>query len=557
MAEDYSGEDTIFMLANLHLANNELRMFRVQNAEDGTNLEADLTPGKGRMVFFEDHLWLHDGTQWVQVGDSVILKAYQTRDEKGQPNGYAGLDENREVAVEFLPTGNYDGRLPVLKGEIRDGQSIRFSDEVGGFVAFEISTLYTYRGTCSSVELDLIVNPRIGDVWNLTDDRVWNGHNYVAGTSWAWEGTEWEPLAGSLDLSGYQLISNMAFSITSPDNVTYPSTMAVADYVEAKKTPIITSWGDESNLNVPSASLVKSSLDRKTDITMAIPLWSEQETYMVGSTATRGQALYISIQPDNVGHDPLTDTASDWWIPIQTEADLAVGSVRTVTHLIGNDTDTSYEIYHGFNSWNVFVTARTNSEPSRIIHVDTEIIDANQITVHFTNPPGSVGYMVTVMAVTGASGGDTMVYTQTEPKSEWYINHNWGTWCIVQVYGSDGDQLMADVVQSQDLNSVRIGFGSAKTGSVILASGGSFDNVSTLSGAGRAKTVKLGNARMVRLSEASGTWVIEHNKGRLVLVQMYGTDGDEIRAEVIQDMQTLNSVTIRFTRQVSGTAVII
>ena len=149
------------------------------------------------------------------------------------------------------------------------------------------------------------------------------------------------------------------------------------------------------------------------------------------------------------------------------------------------------------------------------------------------------------------------LFTQTEAATEWNVAHNWGTWCIVQTYGSDGDQLMADVVQSQDLNSVKIGFGSAKTGSAVLISGGSFDNVNTLSGTGRAKRVSLGAARMLRLNEASGTWVVQHDKGRLVVVQVYDQSGNEIKADVIQDMTTLNSVTIRFSRAVSGTAVIV
>lgn len=542
---------TKHIMAKLDLHNQQVKRFAVDNS-DGLP-----TGVPGQLVFRQEHLWLYDGELWVQVSDSVILEDYQTRDEKDTAGGYLGIGENGKVDVQFIPTGNYGGQLPLLKGEIRDGQSIRFSQEDGGFVAFEVSTLYTYRGTCSSAELDLITDPLVGDVWNLTDDRVWKGHNYNAGTSWAWEGTEWEPLAGSLDLSGYQLISNMVSNLSSPNSDTYPSTIAVTDYVRAQKTPVITQWGSESDLSVPSSKLVKTSLDRKTDITMAIPPWSQDETYMVGSTATRGQALYISVQPDNIGHDPLTDVASDWWVPIQTEADLAVGSVRTVTHLIGNDTDTEYEIYHGFNSWNVFVSARTNTEPSVLVDTRVEVIDPNQIHVIFKHPPGETGYMVTVMAVTAASGGDTMVFTQTEAATEWNVAHNWGTWCIVQTYGSDGDQLMADVVQSQDLNSVKIGFGSAKTGSAVLISGGSFDHVNTLSGTGRAKRVSLGSARMLRLNEASGTWVVQHDKGRLVVVQVYDQSGNEIKADVIQDMTTLNSVTIRFSRAVSGTAVIV
>lgn len=557
MPDKYTGDDTIIMLANLHLANNEIRTFRVQNISSDESLDS-LTKGTGRLVFREGHLWLYDGEYWIQVGDSVILRQYQTRDEKDQPGGYLGIGEDGKVDVQFIPTGNYEGQLPILKGEIRDGQSIRFSDEAGGFVAFDIGTLYTFKGTCSSADLDLIDDPRIGDVWNLSDDRVWQGHNYTAGTSWAWEGTEWEPLAGALDLSGYQLISNMVSTMANPNGITYPSTIAVRDYVQNEKTPVITSWGTETDTSVPSSKLVKDSLDRKTDLTMAVPAWSESETYSVGSTVVRQQSIYISIQDANIDVDPLTDTPGDWWVPVQTASDLAVGSVRSLTSFIGNGTDTVYEIYHGFNTWNLFVTARTNASPSHIVGVVTEVIDANQVRIHTTSPPGTTGLIVTVMAVTEASAGDMLVYSQTEPANEWRVQHNFGTWAFVQVYSSDGNQLMADVVQSQDLNSVKIGFGSAKTGMVVLASAGSYNNeTSELSGTGHGKVVKLGAARMLRLNEASGTWHVQHDKGRLVLVQVYGTDGDEIKADVVQDMSTLNSVTIRFSRTVSGTAVIL
>ena len=174
---------TKHIMAKLDLHNQQLKRFAVDNSDD-------LPTGvPGQLVFRQEHLWLYDGELWVQVSDSVILQDYQTRDEKDQAGGYLGIGENGKVSVGFIPTGNYPNQLPLLKAEIRDGQSIRFSQEDGGFVAFDVSRLYTYRGTCSSAELDLITDPLVGDVWNLTDDRVWRGHNYTAGTSWAWEGT--------------------------------------------------------------------------------------------------------------------------------------------------------------------------------------------------------------------------------------------------------------------------------------------------------------------------------------------------------------------------------
>lgn len=539
--------------AKLNLHGNQLKDFAVDNVDE---LPMGTT---GQLVFFENHLWLYDDTDWIQVSDSVILTVYQTRDEKDKAGGYLGIGEDGKVDVQFIPTGVERNTLPLLKGTILDGQSIKFSQEAGGFVAFDIGTLYTYKGTCTSAELDLIEDQRVGDVWNLTDARVWQGHNYVAGTSWAWEGTEWEPLAGALDLSGYQTIENMVSSLSNPNSTTYPSTIAVTDYVTANRTPVINDWASASTTNVPSASLVQTALDRKTDMTMAIPAWDSATVYANASTVIREQTLYISIQPANLNHDPVEDTAAEWWMPIQGGGGAGGGgNVRCVSHFIGNDTDTIYEVYHGFMTQNVFVSVRTNASPSRIVDVQTELLSNVRIRLTFTSPPGSSGAVVSIMAVTEASGGDTMVYTQSEASDSWDIQHDFGTWCFIQVYGEDGDQKMADVVQSSDLNSVTVSFGSPTTGSVVIASAGSAVASETLSGegAGRTRTVKLGDARMLSLENASGEWVIEHGKGRLVLVQVYGTNGDEIKADVIQDMQTLNSVTIRFSRAVSGTAVI-
>lgn len=61
------------------------------------------------------------------------------------------------------------------------------------------SRVLTYMGTKQTyAELPATGNTD-GDVWNVVEA---NG-NIPAGTNYAWDGTQWDPLGGTVDLSGY------------------------------------------------------------------------------------------------------------------------------------------------------------------------------------------------------------------------------------------------------------------------------------------------------------------------------------------------------------------
>ena len=62
----------------------------------------------------------------------------------------------------------------------------------------KVSKVYRYKGSRAYAALPTTGNV-IGDVWNVTDA---NG-NFPAGTNYAWTGTEWDALGGSVDLTPY------------------------------------------------------------------------------------------------------------------------------------------------------------------------------------------------------------------------------------------------------------------------------------------------------------------------------------------------------------------
>ena len=57
-------------------------------------------------------------------------------------------------------------------------------------------------------------------------------------------------------------------------------------------------------------------------------------------------------------------------------------------------------------------------------------------------------------------------------------------------------------------------------------------------------------------SEASDAWVINHGLGKLVTVQTMTTDGVQVFGTVEWDLDSLDSVTVRFSEPVQGTAII-
>lgn len=56
---------------------------------------------------------------------------------------------------------------------------------------------FTYQGTCKYE--DLPSSKSVGDVWNIEDEFIFDGHTYPPGTNVAWNGKEWDPQGGFID----------------------------------------------------------------------------------------------------------------------------------------------------------------------------------------------------------------------------------------------------------------------------------------------------------------------------------------------------------------------
>lgn len=101
----------------------------------------------------------------------------------------AGNAEQVEV-VDNLTSDAADKALSAKQGKVLMG-------EIDGVKA-KLVNIYTYKGSKEKYA-DLPTDAVAGDVWNVAEAH--EGH--PAGTNYAWTGSAWDALAGSIDLSNY------------------------------------------------------------------------------------------------------------------------------------------------------------------------------------------------------------------------------------------------------------------------------------------------------------------------------------------------------------------
>lgn len=83
----------------------------------------------------------------------------------------------------------------------------------------KIATAYIYKGSVQNYA-DLPTDANIGDVYNVIEAYK----NYPAGTNFAWNGTQWDALGGSVDLSNYPTKEEVADDLSKKlDKVTTES----------------------------------------------------------------------------------------------------------------------------------------------------------------------------------------------------------------------------------------------------------------------------------------------------------------------------------------------
>lgn len=142
--------------------------------------------------------------------------------------GSSGLSVN---SSKFDAAGSANTVKTELIGSDSDNSSSntiygakKYADEK---ITAQIASTYKYKGSCTYDELPSS-NNQIGDVWNVTDSH----NNVPAGTNYAWNGSDWDALAGVVDLTPYALKEEVTSSLAGKvDKTTTINTKPLSDNI--------------------------------------------------------------------------------------------------------------------------------------------------------------------------------------------------------------------------------------------------------------------------------------------------------------------------------------
>jgi len=146
---------------------------------------------------------------WPYDGDTIYMKKGMRVTVEEENAVYMLVDYDKILATDYsgwlrIDAGNVE-QVEVVDNLTSDATDKALSAKQGKVLMGEIDgvkaklvNIYTYKGS-KNTYAELPSDAVAGDVWNVAEAH--EGH--PAGTNYAWTGTEWDALAGSIDLSNY------------------------------------------------------------------------------------------------------------------------------------------------------------------------------------------------------------------------------------------------------------------------------------------------------------------------------------------------------------------
>lgn len=149
----------------------------------------------------------------------------------------------------------------------------------------DLGSALTYKGSVDTYD-QLPEDAEVGDTWNVAQAY----QTYPAGTNYAWTGTAWDALGGSVDLSGYQ---------TKSDNSLTTSAKTVVGAINEVNTKVTT---NTSSIATNTASI--AALEDGTSEEIDVAGWKSKLGFITAAdqvqpdwTAASGKAQILN-KPD-------------------------------------------------------------------------------------------------------------------------------------------------------------------------------------------------------------------------------------------------------------------
>lgn len=271
------------------------------------------------------------GTGIVSGGD-VSLITPETSGGAGTPGNIilnsAGNIELNGTSIEgslidqSISSSSTDSHIPTSKAVYDAVQQVKT----------DLGSALTYKGSVDTYE-QLPEDAEVGDTWNVVQAY----QTYPAGTNYAWNGSTWDALGGSVDLSGYQ---------TKSDETLATSAKTVVGAINELNTQVTT---NTSSIAANTASI--TALEDGTSENIDVAGWKSKLGFITADdqvqpdwTAASGKAQILN-KPD-----------------VETENSVVViGATNAIASVAGIVTNTQ-QVLTGSNSLTCNYNANGNAK---------------------------------------------------------------------------------------------------------------------------------------------------------------------------------------------------
>lgn len=245
----------------------------------------------------------HTKSQITDFSDDDYATAEQGTKADSAVQSVRAENAGTNISISAAKSGTTINLTPSLTTSTvtSGGSGLVIASDVKSYITSQlnvaVSSALKYKGSCAYAELP--EEPAEGDVWNVTDEHG----DVPAGTNYAWNGEEWDPLAGAVDLSPYLLSSTAAN--------TYATQTALSEGLAGKANT-------EHTHAIADVTDLQSALNGKVPATRTINgvaltgnITLDGEDLLVGGTsgsAASTIAAAIESLEDAIAEKPSTDT---------------------------------------------------------------------------------------------------------------------------------------------------------------------------------------------------------------------------------------------------------
>lgn len=239
-----------------------------------------------------------------QDGLSTFWEKVKTKVADEAAAAQSAAEAKAQAVADDLSGNYYKGTVVDEKDSTTLSSAKSYTDTEIGKVSSKITALgsvMNYKGT-KATKADLpTTGNTTGDVWHVTADSG----------EYAWDGSAWQELGSTIDLSGYEVSSNKTTSVSSSSTDTqYPSAKAVYTALSGKANSshthtIANITNLQTTLDGKAAKSHTHTVSQITDFAANIPI----NTVKLNGTALTISSQAVNVQAATPAQGALADTA--------------------------------------------------------------------------------------------------------------------------------------------------------------------------------------------------------------------------------------------------------